>query len=580
MDKEKKFSGYPSIDRPWLKYYPENAVNAPLPECTIYEYLWESNKEKLNDLALIYFGKKITFRKLFERIEEATKAFAGLGIKGGDVVSVCSPATPELIYSLYALNRLGATVNLLEPRNNPERIQYYLELTNSKYMVMLDRCYPKINAIIDKTPLKKVVVISLTQTANLLLKIGERLTSKKYRFNKNLYVHWKNFIKESAEYLPAVYEKSRAAIIIYTGGTTGVPKGVMLSDDAMNAVAFQMGKLDAHFMREKSFLNIMPPFIAYGVTCGIHMPLSQGMKEYLIPNFTPEKLATLIVKHKPNSMMGVPSFYEIVSKSSKMNGKNLSFLETCGAGGDAFSLSAEKSVNAFLQSHNSPNKVYKGYGMTEVCSAQTSGFLNYNKDGSVGIPFCKNTVAVFKPETEEELLYNAVGEICFQTPSQMLGYVKNEEETAKVIQTHEDGSVWIHTGDLGYVDEDGFVFIVGRSKRMIVRPDGHNVFPSAIEAVLGTHPAVEACSVVGKKADRTNGSYPMAFVVLKPEYRGQEKGIQKELVKLGLQKLPERDQAEYYCFINELPLTSIGKIDFRSLEIRAEGNETAESPQI
>lgn len=567
---EKELTGYPSIDKPWLKYYTEEAINASLPECTIYEYLWENNKDHLDDVALIYFGKKITYGELFENIEKTTKAFAYLGIKNGDMVAICSVATPELIYSMYALNRLGAVANILEPRNNAERILDYLKLTDSKFMVMIDKCYPKINSIIDDSPLEKVIVISPTETANLITKIGANFKSEKVKYNKKQYIGWKDFLKFSADYTAATYEKDKAAIVIYTGGTTGIPKGVLLSNDAMNAVAYNMSNLDDLFKRHKKFLNVMPPFIAYGVTCGIHMPLVCGMVVTVVSNFTPEKLASYILKHKPNSLMGVPAHYDMVSKNPIMMNQDLSFLECCGAGGDAFNPSIEKSVNEFLMSHNAPYKVSKGYGMTEACSAETACYTNHNKDGSVGIPFCKNTAAIFKPDSEEELPYNEIGEICFNTPSRMLGYVKNESETAKVIKTHKDGKVWIHTNDLGYIDEDGFVFIVGRIKRMVVKPDGHNVFPSAVEAVICSHPAVDSCSVVGKKAVGTNGKFPFAFVVLKPEYKGQENKIQEELVNLGLQKMPEREQAEFYRFIDKLPLTPIGKVDYRALEQEAE----------
>ena len=569
MAQEKTMTGYPSIDKPWLKYYSEEAINAKLPECTVYEYLYEQNKEFPEDIAIVYLGRKISYRELFVNIDLVADSFWSMGVREGDIVSICSVSTPEVIYSLYALSKIGATVNILEPRNNAERIEYYLNLTESKYLVMLDLCFPKIDSIVHNTKIKDVIVVSPFDSASGLVKAIGKVKRKQTKIEgKALYRDWKSFIACKEAHVKATYSEERPAVIVYTGGTTGVPKGVCLSDCALNTVVFEMKQTGDNISeRRKKFLDIMPPFIAYGITCGIHMPLCLGMRNIVVPNFTPEKLDKLVWKHKPNLMMGVPSHYGLLCKSELLRKKRLPFLEVCGAGGDAFIPALEENVNDFLLEHGAPYKVAKGYGMTEMCSAVTVCFCEKNKLKSTGIPLCKNVVGVFTPGTDEEIPYNTQGEICFLTPTRMMGYLKNEEETKNVLIQHSDGKVWVHTKDIGYVDEDGFVFIINRMKRMIIRSDGHNVFPSVIEEVINTYEAVESCAVVGvTHVDRKNGQLTKAFITLKPEYKGKDERVIKELEQLLLQKLPERDTVEAYQIIEELPLTPIGKVDYRALE--------------
>ena len=373
------------------------------------------------------------------------------------------------------------------------------------------------------------------------------------------------FVKDNSTFESSSFDENHPAVFVYTSGTTGVPKGVKLSDAALNSVAVQMGYMGI-FNEGKPFLNIMPPFIAYGVTCGIHLPLCNGMKVVVVPNFSPDKFGDLVKKYKPASIMGVPAFYEALAQSKSIVNMDLSFIECAGVGGDSFNISAEKKVNDFLANHNVPYKISKGYGMTEICSAAVACFAGYNKLGSVGIPFAQNVVSIFNPDTCEECTYNQDGEICFQVPSQMIEYHKNEEETKNILQIHSDGSSWIHSGDFGHMDEDGYVFIVGRIKRIIVRPDGHNVWPSVIENVLSEHEKIERCAVVAaNSSNRKNGRYPVAFVEPIDDDYDEEK-LRKELFDLQSVKIHERESAEKIYFIKEIPFTNVGKVDYQALE--------------
>ncbi len=344
----------------------------------------------------------------------------------------------------------------------------------------------------------------------------------------------------------------------------------MLSNDNLNVMALQYYLLGVNFNRKQNFLNIMPPFIAYGVVLGIHMPLSLGLNDVLIPQLDPNKFADLILKYRPSHLLGVPSHFEKLRISPKMNNFNLEFFESAGAGGDAITAKFEEDINEFLISHHSKYQIAKGYGMTEISSAATACHGTVNKYRSVGIPHIFTIVSVFDPETGNELKYGEQGEICMCAPTVTLGYYKNEKETASILRTHSDGKMWIHSGDIGHMDEDGFVFIDGRLKRLIIRNDGFKIFPSLIENVVASLEAVESCCAIGKP-DSTyhHGQVPVVYVVLKSS-SANESFVKQELSALCQKELPEYAQPVDYKFIKSLPLTPIGKVDYRALEKMAE----------
>ncbi len=569
---EQKMTGYASIDKPWLKYYTDEAINAELPHCTVYEYLWENNKEHLDDIAIEYFGRKISYRKLFENIDRTAAAFAALGVRKGDIVSLVMLNSPETICTIYALNKLGAISNIIEPRTNNELIVKRINDTNSKAVIVHD---------IFKSKLKEfdlcvdfAVVVSLKHSMPSLMKLGYEFKVGKKISSCNLKcreINWSEFLANDA--LPAVaeYSPDTAAIIIYTGGTTGISKGAMLSNDALNNIVVHQKSSNPCMVRGDTFLDIMPPFIAYGLACGVHIPLCVGMKSILIPNFSPSDFGKLIKKHKPNHVLGVPAFWASLEKDGAMHGHDLSYLKSAITGGDRINAETEKAINRFLFEHNSKVAITKGYGMTEACSSVTfTSSPENNKIESVGIPQVHNIFKVIDTDTNKELLYNESGEICFTGPTVMLGYYNDPTETENVIRTHEEGRKWIHSHDIGYIDMDGVIFIIDRMKRMLIRPDGHNVWPSQIESVICSHPAVAQCSVVGKKVDGSkSGVLPAAFVVVNGKYEHER--LRQELMKLNLEKLPERDVAQYYYFVDALPLTPVGKVDYRRLEEMANG---------
>lgn len=562
----------PSVLKAWLKYYDRDDILEDVPKCTLFDYLLQNNEAYPNDVALSYFENDITFGELFDRIRRTAGAYRAIGVRAGDVVTICSVTTPEIVYTFYALDLIGAVSNMVDPRTSSEGMREYIEESESKYLCVLNKAYPKIRDAVSGTDVAAVIVVSPADSLSFAQRAVYRLANRDGNCYSPICVRWDRFIEKGLDTPPepAPYSSEHCAAIIHTGGTTGSPKGVMLNDDAFNAVAFQCGKNSVRLLRRQKFLNVMPPFIAYGFTCGVHMPLSLGVTSILIPNLDPKKLGALILKYKPAHMCGVPVHFQLLANDPRMKSADISFLQNSGSGGDAIAVGAEEEVNRFLKSHGSRYPLAKGYGMTELCSAACNCSGELNKPGSVGIPLLKNVISAFEPGTDRELSVGERGEICITGPTIMLGYLKKPKETANVLKTHSDGKVWVHTGDIGYVDEDGFVFIDSRIKRMIVRPDGFKVFPNVIENVVSMHAAVETCSVVAKRdLDQPQGDLPFVHITLKKSVRVSQKQIRNELVDLCGEKLPEYAQPVGFKFRESLYYTPIGKVDYRRLEMES-----------
>ena len=572
MQSTQNMTGYPTIDKPWQKYYSEEAINAYIPEYTIYEYVWENNKDFQNNIALNYFDRKITYGEVFSNIEKATKGYSSIGLVCGDIVTVCAVTIPETIYTFYGLNRLGVICNMIDPRTSIEGIQEYINEVNSKVIVTIDIAYPKIVDAVRGTSVERIVVISPSDSLPQPKKIAYKVFKSTKIPNDNLHMSWSDLIALGKDVQPKIvtYRKDTPCVIVHTGGTTGVPKGVVLSNDNMNPATFQAIIAGFDFKREHTWLNIMPPFIAYGVGNGLHLPLVIGMEVILIPSFEPDKFADLLNKYHPNHMVGVPSHYGSIIRSPKMYKQNLSYVIAPVVGGDAMDISLEKETNLFLKEHKCTYPVCKGYGMSEVAAAVCAcSSHDCNKIGSVGIPWPKTIMAAFDMNTGKELKYNQEGEICITGPNTMIGYYDNEIETNKVIKRHEDGLMWVHSGDIGYVDEDGFIFIKDRIKRIIIRHDGFKIFPSLIEKVIDTNKNVQSNCVVGiNDNSHSQGKLPIVFAVLKKLPNAQS--TKYELLKLCKKELAEYAQPVKFVFIDKLPVTPIGKVDYRFLEKEAE----------
>ena len=561
---------YASVAKPWLKYYDASFIGQPLPDCTTFEYLYQQNKQHLNEPALEYFGRKITYADLFVNIKKTAAAFRAIGLKRDDIATVVSIMTPEIIYAFYAADLIGATLNLVDPRYSVEGIHDYIAEVDSHLLICLNVTYDRCVQAAKRTHVERILVVSPADSLSLPMAMGYKLKNPdKNHYSSNV-IHWKDFIaggQGQSTAVDPVDPMDHACVVVHTGGTTGSPKGVMLTDRNFNTIAKQFKTYEFLCHRGQTLMNIMPPFIAYGFACGIHLPLTLGIKVVIIPNADASKLGSLVLKYKPQHMFGVPTHYQQLATDPRLKNKDLSFIRMYAAGGDAISVGAEENVNEFLAAHNVEFPMAKGYGMTEVSSAATAAAASITKPGSAGIPLVDTIVSVFEPGTAKELPIGEQGEICICSESIMKGYYHKPEETAAVKQVHPDGRTWVHTGDVGYIDEDGFVFVGSRIKRLIIRPDGFKVFPSMIENAISHHPAVRQCSVVGCVAkDHPQGRLPFVFVVLDPVAADKKRQILRELRQLCVEELPEYVQPVAYKFISEMPLTPVGKVDYRKLE--------------
>lgn len=575
-------TGYPSVDKPWLKYYDQKYINAPLPECSLYDLLRTRSKDNLQDYALNYFGKKMTFRTFFERIDEAAKAFLALGVKEGEVVSIVSVSTPVSVICLYALNRIGAVSNYLNVLAEPDDLRKFFTEAKSKVVVTLDLFAQKVFSAADSAGVERVVVFSVEQEMPLAVKLGYRAKAGRVRLSVDdpKLLLWKDFAKMAVGKPEIHYKKDphKLCLLTHTGGTTGEPKAVMLTDYAMNAVVGgyfaikDSSEVLRGSKRNSVFLQVMIPFVVYGILTCTHMPLCMGWCLALIPKFDGGAWSQYFKKYKLHYAFAVPAYISGMLEDKKLDGVDFSEVRTIAMGGDGMNEKLEKEINDFFSAHGSDVEIVKGYGLSEVSATAISTFPGCNKIGSVGVPLYANNLMAYDNDTGKELPYNEVGEICLQCPSQMDGYMNNEEATRQMIRVHADGSEWLHTGDMGYIDEDGFLFLVGRIKRMILTTkDGvaYKVFPNIPEEVLAEHGEVLQSCIVGAVSD--GNEVLRAYVVVEAKNLSQTERIESELRRICEQKLPVYSRPTFYEFRDQLPLTAAGKIDYRALEKEAEG---------
>ena len=569
---EKKLTGYPSIDKPWLKYYSEEAINAKLPECTMYELLWQSNQAHLTNIALNYYGKKITYGQLFKSIELTAQAFSALGVKKGDVVAICTVNTPEMVYSLYALNRLGAIVNMIDPRTNIDGIKDYFLESNVKMAMTIDVAYPAIKKAMQGTMVNNIIVVSPADSLPPVTKMLYRMKTKAIQVDEQA-ISWKHFIELGNNVKPeyAPYEKNTCCVMVHTGGTTGTPKCVMLSNDNINAMTTGYRHIGVPFERNHRFFNDLPPFIIYGLCFATHTTLCFGVEVILYPKFDSKGFPKQFAKFKPHHFCTVPDHLRYLSTSKITDKMDLSHFVTVAVGGDSLNTELETQMNEYLASRGCKYKTIKGFGMTELSSGAVTASPLVNAIGSVGAPLVINNLKIVDIDTLKELSYEQSGEIWISGPTIMLGYLDKPTETAETIVTDDNGVRWIRTGDLGYLTKEGLLFHQGRIRRIYITVhDGQpaKIFPMLIEGIIKKSKEVIKCSVVGRKQQSSENYEAIAFIV--KSANSDERQLKHELSALCKEHLPTYMVPSEYRFLEELPLTASGKIDFRSLETMAQ----------
>lgn len=580
-----KKNGIPSLDKPWLALYSDEKIITKQPNMTAYQYMKESNKKHMNDIAIEYLGVKITYRELLNRIDEVAAAFLSYGIKKGDIVAISCTNTPEVIYIFYALSKIGAVVDISDPLINENVMSNYLKDTNAKIFMCLDLTISKHYEMLKNAGVEQIVTLPVLQSLPAPLKAYAK--AKQFIDSKTKgtplpkivefpqddlrYYSYSEFIKhgKNTKIVEEPYEKDRAVAIIHTGGSTGTPKGATLSNDNLNSAVHQLRLSDLEFQYKRRWLNLMPPCVAYGLGNGIHLALSSGMTTILIPTYEPAKFVEQLKKYKPNGLAGSPAHWEYFARSEKVKELDLSNLHNPIQGGDSLNTELENKINELLKQQGCKDQLRKGYGLSETCAALCVANTTVDNSlllDSVGYPLINTTIGIFEPGTQQELSYNEVGEVCACSNNVMLGYYNRPEENAQTIQIHPDGKRWIHTGDLGIITEDGRVFIKGRIKKLIIKNTGAKIYANDIERIIASHPAVALVSVVGiKDSDHDIGELPKAYIVLKNEYKGNS-DIIDDIKKLCEEKLVYYMYPVAYEELEDMPYTNVGKIDFMKLK--------------
>lgn len=557
---------------PWKKYYSKKDRQVEIPDISLYKIIKEQALMNPNNVAIDYFGKKITYKNFIKEIDKAARSFRCYGIRPGDVVTICMPNMPEGVISFYALNKIGAIANMIHPLSAEEEIKNYLNEADSVMLVAVDICYEKIERILSETKVYKVILVSANDSMPKALSLGYTLTKGlKIRKPKSMevYTFWKDFIKKSELYNYEYEVKSKkdiTSVILHSGGTTGIPKGIVLTNGNLNALALQVKIVFKDIVPGDKILAIMPIFHGFGLGVSVHSGFVLGAEVVLVPQFSAKTFDNLVKRNKPQVIVGVPTLFEALLNNKGFNGMDMSYVKHFVSGGDSLTEKQNASINEFLRNHGCNIKVEQGYGMTESVAATALAFGKANKPCTIGIPFPGNYFKIVAKGTQEEVKFGEVGEICVCGPTVMQGYYNNEKETNLVLQIHKDGNIWLHTGDIGSMDEDGVITYVQRLKRMIIS-SGYNVYPQQIEQVIETHPEVLKCTVVAMP-HKYKVQVAKAYIVLK-EGISPSGSLKKEIKELCEKNLSKFSIPYDYEYRKSLPKTLIGKVDYKQLEREA-----------
>ena len=540
------------------------------PEATMFQLVERIAGRFPDEPAYEFYGRKTTYRQFIRRIERAARAFAASGIRPGDAVTVCMPNTPQALDCFYALNRIGAVANMVHPLSAETEITGYLDISESRMILTVDLFYEKTERAVKAARKPAEILVCRMQdelpphlAALYLLKKGKDYL----RFPRKPHLLWKEFLKrgDAERALPApVFDRAKTAVILYSGGTSGSPKGICLSDYNFNACAIEAREaIGVEFRTGLKMLSCMPLFHGFGLGINLHTVLIHGACCILMPTFNGKSYADMLKKKKPNFIAGVPTIFEALLHIQGLEKLDMSFLLGMFCGGDSLSVELKKKIDAFLAAHNASIQVREGYGLTECVTASCLTPRDEYREGSIGIPFPDTVYGIVKPDTDDFLPAGEEGEIVLKGPTVMLGYLKDPEETGKTLRVLSDGETWLYTGDLGTMDEDGYVYFRQRLKRMIIT-NGYNVYPSRLENIIDSLPEVAYCSVIGVP-DPRRMQRVKAFIVpadgVTPDEALKERILEKLSLHIAKYALPREIE-----FRKELPKTLVGKVAYRVLE--------------
>lgn len=545
------------------------------PELTMFQMVERIAGEYPKEPAYEFYGTKTSYQNFVKRIEQAARAFQAIGIARNDVVTICLPNIPQALDCFYALNRIGAIANMVHPLSAQSEITFYLNLSKSKIILTVDLFYDKVEAALAEVEQPvQVLVARIQDELNPILWSAYTIQKGKDYLkypNTDHAMLWKKFLKLGNTNAPLPephFDPKKTSVILYSGGTSGVPKGICLSDLNFNACAMQAREaMGEEFHTGLTMLSCMPCFHGFGLGINLHTVLIHGACCILMPTFTNESYAKMLIKKKPNFIAGVPTIFEALLHMENLKGVDLSFLMGMFCGGDSLSVELKKKVDTFLKDHGARIQVREGYGLTECVTASCLTPKHIYREHSIGIPFPDTTYCIVRPGTEDEVPRGEEGEIILTGPTLMLGYLDNPEETARTLRTLSDGRTWLYTGDLGRMDQDGYVYYSQRLKRMIIT-NGYNVYPGRLENVIDGCDEVSYSCVIGVK-DARRGQRIKAYIVLKdgvvPDEDCKKRIMEQLKIHVARYALPKEIE-----FRSELPKTLVGKVAYRLLENESE----------
>jgi long-chain acyl-CoA synthetase len=554
---------------PWLNHYGDIPKNLDYFDGTMWELVETIALKYPSYVAYDFMGSRTTYADFVKKVELCARSLKAIGVREGDRITICMPNCPQAIIMFYATNLVGGVANMIHPLSSQNEIEFYLKESGSIYAITLDQFYNKFEAIRANVNLSNIIIASIKDALSPTLKAGYMLTDgrKIARIPKDApVIRWKAFMNEGRHYhwkFKAEKSADDPAVILYSGGTTGTTKGILLTNMNFNALAKQIVATNPMFRAGDKMLAAMPIFHGFGLGVSIHSMLANGGRCILVPRFTPKSYAKLIKKYQCNFVAGVPTLFEALLRQSCLEGESLCYLKGVFSGGDSLSVELKKKFDSFLYDHKATIQIREGYGMTECVTASCLTPTHMFKEGSIGQPFPDTYFKIVEPGTINEVEYGVEGEICISGPTVMKEYINHPEETADTLKVHEDGRKWIHSGDLGVMDSEGFVYFKQRMKRMIIT-SGYNVYPSQIENIIDAHEFVQMSCVIGLP-DPYKMQKVKAFVMLKPGIKPD--GEKKEAIMAWCRK----NVAKYAMpcdieFRETLPKTLVGKVAYRVLE--------------
>lgn len=561
-------TGYPSLDRPWEAYYNKEELKKIRIKRTVYQEVYENNKNFMSDLALEFFGSKINYTQFFQKVNSTAKAFEEYGIKKGDFVTICAAGIPETVYSFYALSKIGAIANMIAPYFDKNDLVERINDCSSDVLIVMDTFYDEIKDSIKKSRIKNVIVLPTLNSSFL------RLISKKFKLEKHSNeLYWDQFIKDGSRRNESVlipYEENLPLTMVYSSGTTGASKGILLSNDSFQNSIQSYPASGVDISRGQKFYQIIPPWYSTGLITSIHLPLSYGTSVFMDPRFERDIFVKNIIKAKPNYSVAPTSMYEGFLDESLLKNKDLSFFNYPFEGGEPLSEEVATKIETVFKKHGNDTKLRVAYGQCECGAAVTTQTQKIeNSIGSVGIPLPGVTIAIFD-EYFNELPYNERGQILANTPCKMLEYYKNEEATKNYFYVDNNNVKWNCTGDIGYINEKGELFVQGRASDFTMI-NGNKIYNFDIEKIIMEIKEIKMCDVLNKEFNGENQL--VAHIIFDEQFyinlANSSEELNNELTKIQeyIYNLTENEDMVPFIFkIREsFPYAKSGKRDIKKI---------------